>query len=729
MVRATLISIGILVGLAVEGAAQGLGGGGEPPDSVEARYRLPEIGVTVTRGLRPLERVAAAVSVVEQASIQESRPTVGLEEALVGVPGAMVSNRYNFALGSRISIRGFGARAGFGVRGIRILQDGIPLTMPDGQAQLNNLDLGSAGRIEVIRGPASSLYGNGAGGVISVETEERPGMPFWAEGRMVVGDYGTSRATNLRKVQGKVGGQHGRGAYFVSVSRLEVDGFRRYSRSEQTQFNGRVRVGLDEVSQLTLILNAADVPVAENPGSLPADSAARRPSMAWPRNVATRSGESARQVQGGLAYTRAFGDDRLDVSVYALGRELENPLPILPVARLIALDRVGGGVRAAYRAAGSLGGRPSFLTAGVDLEMQQDDRQEFNNVNGAPGDSVYRDQLDRVLAAGPFLQAQWVVHPQLELTFGARLDAVRFRTSDRPARVRSDGRILKDTIDDSGGRTYTALSPMAGLSYALRPGLNLYATVATSFQTPTTTELINAPPGPDGRSPGGFNNALEPQRAISYEAGLKGRLGSRVWYEAAVYTTEVTGELVSYEDIGGRQYFRNAGRSRHRGLELAAGVQGPAGITAQLAYTYSDARIRDDGLEGNRIPGISPHHLYARAGWRHRSGFHIEADVEAVGEYYADNANSPEAVNPGYAVAGVRLGIDRRVGALGIMPFVGINNLFDRRYNGSVVINAAGGRYFEPAPGRSLYFGLTVPYGGAVEGGGTPDSRGPAGGN
>lgn len=698
--RALLIAI--LAGVA-PAAAQDPPAGPVRDTTETPLYLLPDLGVEVTRGLRPAERVPTALSIVDRESIQKGRLTIGLEEALAVVPGVVVNNRHTFALDTRVSIRGFGARAGFGVRGIRILVDGVPLTMPDGQAALTNLDLGTAGRIEVIRGPTSALYGNAAGGVISVSTEETPVSPFFGEARILVGDYGTDRRDNLRKAQAKVGGVFGNGTYYASVSRLELAGYRAHSRTEQTQFNGRLRYGLDDRSYLTVLLSAADVPVANNPGSLPRDSLERDPRMAWPDNERLGAGKTTRQAQAGISYARRIGDGRLDVTIYGIDRELENPLTF----GVIALDRTASGVRTSVRAPVRVAGRDLALTAGVDLETQRDERREYANEGGRPGDELRRDQRDDVAAVGPFVQGQVELAPGLELTLGTRLDAVRFRVEDR---------FLADGRDDSGERTLSAVSPMAGMAYSIRPGLALYANLASSFQTPTTTELINAPPAPGQVvAPGGFNNALEPQRARSFELGVRGGFGQGLEYDVAAYTMRVTGELISYRipEIPGRDFFRNAGESRHRGVEIGMLWRPVDGLAARLAYAYSDFTFVEDGLaeqahEGNRLPGVAPHRLLVRGEYTHPSGVFLDAEAEHVGRVYVNDAND-ESADP-YTVLNVRIGLDRRIGGFAVQPVAGVNNVLDRRYVGSVVTNAARRQYFEPGPGRSVYLGLTVPY-------------------
>lgn len=672
-----------------------------------AAIPLDSLQVSVLRRPVTAARAPVAVTVLEGPRIQDGQLTLGLDEALVAVPGVVVNNRYNPSLGSRIAIRGFGARAAFGVRGIRLITDGIPATMPDGQSNLNNLDLGAAGRIEVIRGPASALHGNAAGGVVSIESEAPPPGAFALQARALAGDLDgrDGGLANALKAQVKVAGRWARGDYLASVSRHEVDGFRAFSASRQTLLNMVGHYALDDASRLTVVFNGVDQPVAESPGALPRDSLLKDPRLAWPANVRTGSGEVTRQAQLGVAWARSWGDARVDLAAYGLGRSLDNALSF----GFIDLNRKAAGLRGVYSASLGVAGRALGFTAGADLETQTDERLEFDNVAGRPGTELRRDQTDRVSAVGPFLQAELELTPSVLVTLGARFDAVRFRTNDH---------FLGDGRDDSGDRTLRAFSPVAGMLVRTAPAFAVYANVATSFQTPTTTELINAPPAPGQPCcPAGFNEQLEPQRAVSIEAGVKGELAGRVGYDVALFHMNVRNALVPFQAAGaeGREFFRNAGESRHRGIEI--GAHGDLRrVRMSAAYTYSDFVFIDDGLsnafDGNRIPGVPPHHLFAGLRLDAGRGISVETELDYTSEYFATDANDPASLNAAATVVDLRLLATTRFGRIAARPFIAINNLTDERYNSSVVVNAFGGRYFEPAPGRNLLLGVTLGAGG-----------------
>lgn len=676
----------------------------EAPDTT-APIRLEAIEVNITRGPLSLERTPAATSRVDARRLLSAGRGLTLDEALATVPGVVISDRNTFALDSRVSIRGFGARSAFGIRGVRILLDGIPLTMPDGQATLTNLDLGAAERIEVLRGPASALYGNAAGGVIAIESRQAPDAPLAAEARVMLGTEGRGGLGSFHKTQGRIAGELGAGHYIASLSHFELEGFREHARARQTHFTGRYRAPVGARGSLAVVLNAAEMPLAQNPGSLPLDDARQDPSRAWPGNVNTRAGKEARQFQAGLSYAHDFARGRIDASVYGLGREMLNPLPYA----VIGVDRTGGGVRSVFRGVGTLFGREAGLALGFDAEFQSDGRLEHNNVGGRPGDGLRKAQRDRVVSGGPFAQGHIALHERIELTLGGRFDLVRFDTRDR---------FLEDG-DDSGDRALRAFSPMAGLAFEPADGHRLYLTASTAFQTPTTTELINAPPAAgEGCCPGGFNNDLEPQRAVGYEVGARGRLGDRIRYEAAAFTMDVTGELVPFQvpGIDGRDFYRNAGRSSHKGVELGLAWSGEA-LDVDIAYAYSRFVVVEDGLDGRfdglDLPGVPRHRLAANASYRTPFGLRFDVRTSYQGRVWADDAN--EASSRAYTLTDLHLHYERRLGPMGVQPFVGVRNVFDRAHMASVAVNAAGGRYYEPGSPRSLHIGLAVPMGAWAE--------------
>lgn len=654
---------------------------------------IDEIEVRATRTPKPLDKVPAAISVVTQEAIQRGRQQLGLDESLAAVPGLFMQGRYNFAQDLRIAIRGFGARSNFGIRGVKILVDGIPESLPDGQAQSDGIDLGSAGQIEVIRGPASSLYGNASGGVIHIATERGPTEPF-VESRLSTGDFG------FRKLQLKAGGDTGRLNYLVNISDLQYDGYRDHSETEDTLLNARLVYTIDDSSEFGVVVNVTDQPVANDPGGITLQDAQADPTQARQRNVDFDAGEALDQQRLGLDYRKAIGDKgELQLRNYYVWRDFANKLPFTG-GGAVQFDRsfVGGG--ASYTHAGDFRDRPNTLIVGFDIDRQDDERQRFDNNMGVLGALAF-DQTELVTSLGVFIQNEIELSDKLALTVGLRYDEVEFDVDDH---FLSDG-------DDSGQRTLSETSPMFGLVYSATDSTNLYATYSTSFETPTTTEFAN----PSGA--GGFNPGIDPQTAENFEVGIRGLIGHRNRYEVSVFTMDVDDELIPFELAAqpGRDFFSNAGKSSRRGAEFAFSSEPIDNLSFTLAYTYSDFEFDrfldddDNDFSGHAIPGIPDDLLRAELAYRHPSGFYGTVDVLDVGSFFVDNANS--IATESYTVANLRAGFtDLRFGRWVVSPFVGINNLSDEVYPANVRINAFGGRFFEPAPDRHYYGGVSIRY-------------------
>ena len=654
---------------------------------------IDEIEVRATRTPKPLNKVPTAISVVTKEAIQRGRQQLGLDESLAAVPGLFIQGRYNFAQDLRIAIRGFGARSNFGIRGVKILVDGIPESLPDGQAQSDGLDLSSAEQIEVIRGPASSLYGNASGGVIHIETERGPTEPF-VESRLSAGNF------NFSKIQLKAGGDTQRLNYLINVSDLQYDGYRRHSETEDTLLNARFVYTIDDSSEFGVVVNVTDQPVANDPGGLTLRDARADPGQARQRNVDFAAGEALDQQRLGLSYRKAIGNrGELQLRNYYVWREFANKLPFT-AGGTVQFDRsfIGGG--ASYIHTGDFRDRTNTLIVGFDLDRQDDKRQRFDNNMGERGALAF-DQTELVTSLGAFIQNEIEFSDKVTLTVGLRYDEVEFDVDDNFV---SDG-------DDSGQRTLSETSPMFGLVYAITESTSLYATYSTSFETPTTTEFAN----PSGS--GGFNPDIDPQTAENLEMGIRGLIGHRNRYEVSVFTMDVDDELIPFELASqpGRDFFSNAGQSSRHGAEFAFSSEPIDNLSLSLAYTYSnfefDRFLNDagDDFSGNAIPGIPDHLLRAELAYRHPSGFYGAVDILDVGSVFVNNANTV-AAEP-YTVANLRLGFtELRFGRWAVSPFVGINNLSDENYAANVRINAFGGRFLEPAPDRHYYGGVSVRY-------------------
>jgi len=640
---------------------------------------LPAVQITVLR--TPFDLIAApfSIAVVSSRDALAAKPGRSLDELLGRLAGVQADNRFNFALGDRISMRGLGARSQFGVRGVRVVVDGIPATLADGQTTLNNADLGSLGHAEVLRGPASALYGNASGGVILLETATPAESGFAPSIRALSGSYG------LRSLQLGAEGQRGNATYLVTGDRLDQRGYRTFSDARNAHLNGVVTYTAGQ-TQWKVVLNS-ERHNAHNPGGLTDSLRNLDPRQAAATNISHVTGERGTQTQTGVTLRTPLLHGELRASGYVLGRTLDNPIP----TSVIALHRRAGGWRAAYGVTTEKG--PSAVTAilGVESDIQRDNRQNYSNVHGV-ADTLSLDQREHVVSTSPFVEVKFA-RDRFSAFGGLRYDHFRFTADDRL--------ITPSNPDDSGTRHMSALSPSVGVTYLLARTATLYGNVATAFQTPTTTELANRPSGA-----GGFNPSLTPEYVHSRELGLRGALGATATYHFDVYQMRVTGELVPYEvpSSPGRQFFRNVGVAEHRGIEAEGSLRLLPALAMRGAYSYTDATVvRDTApVRGDRpLPGVARH----LATWGLDAGDHdaLFASVELRTQSRIPVNDANTVSSPGYTVANVRARLPYRAASA---IFGGITNLFDVRYNSSVVINAAGSRYFEPGEARSVYIGL-----------------------
>ena len=666
--------------------------------------RLPPV-VTVTRDIgRSALEVPYAISETRPDSARPGQTHLQAEQTLFLLPGVTVANRTNPSQDTRVSIRGFGARSQFGVRSIRVLRDGMPLTLPDGQTPIDYLDLESVGRVEAIRGAASALYGNAGGGVIDLRSAVPPLMPVAGQLRSWIGDYGT------RRVTGVIGGSTDAMFYQANVGHTLADNFRLYSKQELT--NGYARVGTTAAgTDYVFQAMGLDMPTAQNPGALTISQLGnpQLPDSSFVRKLARKT---VKQLLLGLSGTHPFNDARggeVFAQVYGGTRELYNPqtFAVVDVGRV----QYGGSLRATLPMNVFVRQRVSI---GADAAMQNDLRKNWANCNAVltvtascpslPSEKgvLQLDQREIVSSVGPYLRDEFALGDRFNLSGGVRADLVHFELQDH---------FLADGRDDSGTRLLHAVSPMLGAVVRMGSLASLYANVGSAFETPTTTELGNQPNGNAG-----LNYDLKPQYSTTYETGTKGLLFSRVQYDLALFDTEVRDELIPYQVPGtnGRTYYRNAGRTRRNGVELSGGTEvGPVALSA--AYTYSHFRFRDfvstagTQLAGNVIPGIPEQQLEASATWRFSSVF---ATVEGLAKnaVYVDDANSARAA--GFTVYNIRLGADGLGRMLWLTPVFSVQNIFDRKYVGSVAINAAGtpttAKFYEPGAGRTVLVGLSV---------------------
>ena len=672
-------------------------------DSVTA---LRPVTVTVTRdAARSSLELPFAIT---RFAIDGTRPAqrrASIGELLLGVAGVQVQDRGNPSQDARLAIRGFGARSAFGVRGVRVMRDGVPLTLPDGQTPTDWLDLESLGTVELVRGTAAALYGNAAGGVVDFRSREPATVPgaldarVWGGGGLLRSSVSASGTVPMHSATVRDAG------WLASFTRTNGKGARAWSRLDATSVFAR---GMATIAGTRVEVQAThyDTPRAENTGALTAAELSRDPTLPDSLNVTKRSRKAVKQSQVALLVSRSGAAHDVAATFFTGARSLDNPLAFA----IVGVERsvVGGSLRGGMRS--NRFGWPLRLTVGGVAHNQGDDRVNFENCADvsatAPASTrcptvaaergAYRlDQREEVLGVGAYARAEVEAPHQLFASVAVRRDRVAFRVRDHF--------VTNTNVDDSGDRTLSATSPMFGLVWRARPMLSFYANVATAFETPTVTELTNQDNGAAG-----LNRTLAPQLTQTIEAGMNAFIGGRVKLELAAFRARVQDELVAFDvpNQPGRRAFRNAGHTTRTGIESSTQLVVPFG-DAGLSYSWSRFRfdtynVGTASYAGKRIPGVPEHQLQAWSTVRHHSWF-TTIEATAVSRVTANDAGTVLA--SGYAVWNWRAGFAtvRAPRRLAIEPVVGIDNVFDRHFASSVVVNATRSRYYEPGLVRRLY--------------------------
>ncbi len=687
------------------GADAWAGGAEAPAATIEV---LDRVVVTATR----LETVDAFDVPASTDTVRlgdgGARPQAALSEALDGIPGLLVRERQNLAQDTQLSIRGFGARSTFGVRGLRLYADGVPATMPDGQGQVSHFNLLGADRVEVVRGPFSALHGNSSGGVIQL----------WSD---IPGDgHEVRMQASAASHDSGVLGARVRGAgetlgYSVAASVLDTQGYRAHSAARRESLNAKLRLRPGK-GTLDLVLNHFDAPEAKDPLGLTRAQAWQDPRQAT--LVATRfdTRKSVRQDQLGAVYEQPFaGGHLLRAMAYGGRREVWQYLA-LPIAAqanplnsggVIDLDNDYGGADLRWSWIGDLAGRPFELSVGANADRQRQHRRGYENFVGTSlgvRGALRRNERNQVRNADQYAQAWWRLAPRWSVLVGARHSRVGFRSDD--------AYVTASNPDDSGSVTYGRTAPVAGLVFAPTDALRLYASLGRGFETPTFNEI-------GYRADGGAGLAfdLRPATSRNVELGMKwrGQNGARV--EAALFRADNDDELAVARNVGGRSSFRNVGAARRQGAELQADLPLHAAWQLQLAYTWLDATFRDSFpicttsgctspavqvAAGTRIPGVARQQASARLHWQ-GAQWSAAAQLVAVGDVTVSDTGSERA--PGYGLLNLELMREWSPGSGRLQGFARIDNALDRFHVGSVIVNEGNGRFYEPGADRTFTVG------------------------
>lgn len=674
----------------------------------ESTVQLPTIKVEATRTDTTYMETPASIFRVDMPKNDQSAQ-VNLTEVVKGIPSVQLRNRENYAQDLQLSMRGFGARSTFGVRGIRLYTDGIPATMPDGQGQTSNIDLGSLSHLEVLTGPFSSLYGNSSGGAILATTREGQGKDS-IEMSYAGGSHNKNRAGIV--LQGGAKNQN-EPSYIVSSSYFDTDGYRDHSGANKVLSNAKLTWNLDDGSKINWVTNYVKID-ADDPGGLTRADWEKNPKQVAKNVLDYNARKTIDQTQTGLTWSKPLNDQNELYAMTYIGQRQVTQYQSIP-------DTVQKNPNTPYQAGGVIDFKRDYygadfrwtgkdllpntqFSAGVAIDTMNEDRQGYLNFNDA-GDkgikgAVRRDERNTLWNVDPYLQASWSFLPTMRLDTGVRYSNVHYKSKDHY--------IVGLNGDNSGKTTYEEVLPSVALSWQIIPEVLAYASYAKGFETPTFTEMAYPAQG------GASTLDLKPSKSDNYELGLKSSntLGD---FNLATFYIETKDDIVAAESMGGRATFRNADKTLRKGVEFAWNKKLWKDLAVNASYAYLDATFDSkvpaigkvaEIPEGNAIPGIAKNQAFIGLAWQPEQGFYAGLDTQFMDKVYVNDINSDAAAS--YTVASIYTGYAWKHADWGINGFARVDNLFDKNYAGSVIVNEGSSRFFEPADGRNWSAGIKV---------------------
>lgn len=607
-----------------------------------------------------------------------ARPAATMDELTFILPGVTISNRENYALGERMTIRGLGWRSSFGVRGVQVIYDDLPLTVADGQTIMNMIDPAMVRRVELLRGPSATFWGNSSGGVLHLSSAPDAGAPL-----LQYRGYGGSFETVKQELRWNYSTSdtrvYGYGSFF------ETGGYRNHSAARLFRGSIGAEQQMSENGRLQLNMNYTSMPKAQHPGALTETLLEEAPKTARENFQNSSAGKQFDQAMGGISYLHTFRSGVMELTGHGTYRDLQNPLPF----GYIGLQRNAGGARGTY----SFTSLPFELDVGSELKIQDDDRFETDNVNGERGTDISVEQTETVTNTALFFRTAVPVTSSLTLSGGLRADWITFEGEDG----------LGDDLD--GERDFFSLNPSLGMNYKFN-NARLFANFSTSFESPTTTELVNRPGGGNG-----FNQDVNPERAISFETGVRGVLPSiNGRFDVTAYRMQVQDLLLGFQtEQDGPTFFRNEGKTDHYGIETALRFSPHNIFSVEMMANVMQATFNGGEFDGNDLPGVPS--FQSGAIFTFTPGSQkFTVDARYTDRYPADSAN--ENLTESYIITDLRWTTDEISlgGNTRLRPFVQVGNIFDSRYTTSVNINAFGGFYYEPGASRSARAGIQLSF-------------------
>ena len=697
--------------IAIAGALSAMFGMNVYAEDTEKTLHIAPIVVTGTRTLQNSFDLPIAIDVVEQEDIQNGQLQMTLSESLIRVPGITAQNRTQQAQDPQISTRGFGSRSAFGVRGVRVYVDGIPLTMPDGQGQPGVVDLSAIKSIEVMRGPFSALYGNSSGGVIQLFTEDAPKTPE-VGATVMFGSYDTKR--QIMNAAGVVDGVE----YLLNASNFESDGYRDNSESDKQAATAKFKFNISEDTKLTTLVNWFDQD-AQDPLGLDRARAfnnSTRDSVV-PAALFANTSVSRSHTQVGFNLEHAFNDNnKISLIPYVGTRRNAQILTTSPTAttlattnaRLSEIDREFYGTDARWDNSGNLGTMPYNVSFGITYGKSSDDRLDTNVLgSGLPINVLNRREENISTNFDRYVQGKLTVLPSVDLHAGVRRTKVRLEVKDDfISGTGSNG-------NNSGSVSYEKTTPVFGATWKVSPTVNLYANYGKGFETPTfieaafNTTAANATP----------NLSLKPSKSENFEIGAKTFLSDNTQANLTLFHIKTNDEIVTNQTLAGRSTFANANSTKRTGAEFSLDSDFDYGISTFFSYSLLNAKFDSDFTptggtiiqSGNRIPGTYRSQIYGEIAWQFEPvGFMMALEGRHNSKVYVNDRNTDTA--PSYTIFNLRAGFEQNLTHWQFKEYVRVENMFDKEYIGSIRVNDGNALFFEPGADRNYLLGLSAAY-------------------
>lgn len=674
--------------------------------STETREGLQVVSPVVVTATRAAQRsfdLPVAIDVVSKENIQDGQAQMTLSESLIRVPGITAQNRSQMAQDPQISTRGFGSRSAFGVRGIRVYVDGIPLSFPDGSGQPGSVDLGAMQGIEVMRGPFSALYGNSSGGVVQLLTENAPAGYELSAG-VLFGSY------NTRRENARAAGTADGLEYLINYSNYSSDGYRDHSQNKKEQGTAKFRFNLNEDTKLTTLVNWFDQE-ADDPIGLRRDEV-RADRKQAPRNALladTRVSRSQTQVGFNLEH-KINENNSINLISYVGNRKNEQYLSLNPntgAGRASLIDREFWGTDLRWSNKGSLLSRPYTLSLGLTYGKMNDDRLDIGATNGVKNNNLNRDEENIATNSDKYIQAQWSILENLDLHLGARRTKIKLEVEDNfITGANSNG-------DNSGSVTYEKTTPVVGAVWKVTPAWNIYTNYGKGFETPTFVEAAYATTA----LASGPNLGLKPSESRNFEIGTKAFIGSNTIANLTLFRVRTDDEIVTQDNVAGRVTYTNANKTKRDGAEFSISSKFANNISVFGSYTLLSAKFDSTYTNalnttiesGNRLPGTYKTQIYGEVTWKHQaSGFNTAFEARHNSKVYVNDINTDTAGS--YTIFNIRAGLQQKLENWRFSEYVRVENIFDKDYIGSIRVNDGNSRFYEPAAGRNWLLGLNATY-------------------